>query len=358
MPAAPRLARKPPPSFSVLFSIGPVQETLFAALTRPQLLLKVRTLNREGRDWVDAEFMHVGWTMRPVDMPIRARLLRHFVCVEGARVVLPAAVYALEGDTRNAAHLLNEPRGEQPEIFDDKYFDEPECYGEAHGAWEEWEPEWRAGFGPLVIAAGVTMVGAEGVVLNSHEYRDGWMELQHTARLVVETEDVNFVSMHLPNGAEVKTGGSLTMTKCTSTGEYINVYEGASLVMEDSRVYSNRHFGVVSYGDLKATRCTFEDSGNVGVFVSGHHNSVQLVDCVIRKNGWDGVNVFQGKATLRGGTVSENKGYGVRAYNGGMVTVAKAEEGQPQTVSKDNKGNDWGTEGGDIIGIPQEKINV
>jgi len=39
--------------------------------------------------------------------------------------------------------------------------------------------------------------------------------------------------------------------------------------------------------------------------------------------------------------------------------VAKAEEGKPQTVSKDNKEHDWSTWGdGKIIGIPQEKIHT
>jgi len=36
---------KAPPSFSTLFSIGPVQEAPFSTLTTPQLRLKVRTLN-------------------------------------------------------------------------------------------------------------------------------------------------------------------------------------------------------------------------------------------------------------------------------------------------------------------------
>ena len=44
-----------------------------------------------------------------------------------------------------------------------------------------------------------------------------------------------------------------------------------------------------------------------------------------------------------------------------LVTVAKAEEdGLPQTVCKDNVQHDWATdpdEGGEIIGIPQEKIH-
>jgi len=67
---------------------------------------------------------------------------------------------------------------------------------------------------------------------------------------------------------------------------------------------------------------------------------------------------------LRGGTISENT-LGVEAYDGGTITVAQAEEdGLPQTVSKDNARCDWQVHdpadrsGGEIIGIPPEKINV
>jgi len=51
---------KAPPSFSTLFSIGPAQEALFSTLTRVELLLSVRTLCTECRDWVDAELLHAG----------------------------------------------------------------------------------------------------------------------------------------------------------------------------------------------------------------------------------------------------------------------------------------------------------
>ena len=63
---------------------------------------------------------------------------------------------------------------------------------------------------------------------------------------------------------------------------------------------------------------------------------------------------------LRGGTISENKHHGVDEVYGGEVTVAKAEEGRLQTVSRDSEQHDWATNGQDsaIIGIPQEKINV
>jgi len=39
--------------------------------------------------------------------------------------------------------------------------------------------------------------------------------------------------------------------------------------------------------------------------------------------------------------------------------VAKAEEGKPQTVSKENDGDYWHTgREGDFVGIPQEKIHA
>ena len=81
---------------------------------------------------------------------------------------------------------------------------------------------------------------------------------------------------------------------------------------------------------------------------------------MICKNGGDGVGATDGKVVLRGGTITENKGHGVSTIFGGKVTVAKAEEGKPQTVCKDNEGHDWHArgEGSEIIGIPQEKINV
>lgn len=53
-----------------------------------------------------------------------------------------------------------------------------------------------------------------------------WAAHRHTAKLEVQTEGVRFLSMHLPAGATVKKGGSLTMKKCTVTGDSINVDEG------------------------------------------------------------------------------------------------------------------------------------
>jgi len=144
--------------------------------------------------------------------------------------------------------------------------------------------------------------------------------------------------------------------------------EGASLVMEDCRVFGR---GLECLGDVTATRCTFEDNSSSGVWVEHTNGSANPTECLILINGF-GVWVTRGgKAMLRGGTISGNKRHGVAASS--KVTVAKAEEGKPQTVRKDNKQcpdgafgvqlygpeHDWHTEkSGQIIGISQEKINV
>jgi len=180
----------------------------------------------------------------------------------------------------------------------------------------------------LQIAAGVTLVGQEGVVLSCYH-----------ARLEVRTEGARILSVDFPHGVRVISGGSLTMTKCTSTGEQIGVEEGASLVMEDSRVFASSGQGVYCTGDLQMTRCTVESNALSGVDVFGRQASAELVDCVIRKNTSSVMYVHAGTAVLRGGSVSENNRHGVGAWGCGKVAVAKAEEGKPQTVSKD----DWAT---------------
>ena len=48
------------------------------------------------------------------------------------------------------------------------------------------------------------------------------------------------MSLAFPTGMEIELGGSVTMTKCTSTGQKIFVRPGASLVMEDSRIFGVR----------------------------------------------------------------------------------------------------------------------
>ena len=183
--AAMERALKPPPAFSALFSIGLVQEQLFAKLTRVQLLRKVRGLNCECRDWVDAELRHCdagGLTMRPSDLlaGLPVPLLRRFASIAGARVVLPPATYELTEE----------------------------------------------GGGALEISAGVTLVGQKGVVLSGARLALG---------LHVQTEGVSFESMHLPQGVRIGlpqgggTAGSLTMTHCTSTGQSIEVSADSSL---------------------------------------------------------------------------------------------------------------------------------
>jgi len=120
-------------------------------------------------------------------------------------------------------------------------------WGAAYNTWLGWEPEWREGYGPLQIAAGVTLVGrGQSVVLSGGQ-----------ARLAVKTEGVSFDSMHLeigdgpyvPPALRTAGSGSVTMTKCTITGGGAGIH--------------------ISCGTLKAICCTFVGCRGAGVYVNG-----------------------------------------------------------------------------------------
>ena len=179
------------------------------------------------------------------------------------------------------------------------------------------------------------------------------------ARLVVETEGVRFESLHLPQGSLVN-GGSLTMAKCTSTGQDIYVEEGVSSVMEDSRVFGGEDSlggggnGVHCQGNMKATRCIIEENKGDGVCIQGQEASAELVDCVIRTNESNGlVAVREAKVALRGGTVSGNKRDGAIASGNGEITVSK----EKPTISAGNQRQDWVVETRGVLeGVAEEKI--
>ena len=301
------LALKQPPSFIALFSIGPVQEALFGSLTTVELLLKVRALNRQGRQWVEAELLHAGGedalgrAIRAADIAsgIHVALLRRFAAVPGARVLLYQAVYELEGDVGNEQHLLNVPRGDLPLFKPDliAFIKGPDgAFEEAYAACRDSLPKWREGYGPLQIAADVTLVGQEGTVLSGNEYSYAPAGRGLNRHLPVTSKGVSFVSMHF------------------------GVANGDGAANDD---------GVRCNGKLTATRCTVENNGGSGVIVGGELGresaecSVELADSVIRQNRKQGVHVYAGKVMLRGGTIDENHN-GVCAWNGAKVTVAEA----------------------------------
>ena len=113
-------------------------------------------------------------------------LLLLFAAVPGARVLLlPAAYVLVRRDERNTAHLLNELQPAHPGHLGWT----AEYTWAAHSAWE---PQWRPGYGPLVLAAGVTVVGQEGVALSGE-----------LAGLEVRAEGVRFESVDLPLGVDL-----------------------------------------------------------------------------------------------------------------------------------------------------------
>ena len=198
----------------------------------------------------------------------------------------------------------------------------------------------------------MTIVGQEGVELSPGGRFD-------QARLLVRTEGVRFVSLHLPRGAHVREGwrSSLTMEKCTSTGNPIAVAAGASLVMEDCRVFAATcgnlgGVGVYCEGTLEATRCIFEDHSSDGVHVV--RGEAKLMECTVQNNGRHGLSVTHhgAKAFLEGGTISGNKQHGV--LTGRAKVIVAAAEHCEQTVSSGNGEHSWATQyGGKIAGLAE-----
>jgi len=326
------------PSFFTVFSIGPCYEALFVSFTHKELrALQLDARNNEMRHCIDGYLDR--YPIRAVDVAAgqHSALLYHHANVPGFSLELPPATYTLaSGDEENVAHV----NGLRPELLGYS----SESYAAARAAHNAWKLQWRLGFGPLVIAAGVTIVGQEGVELAGEH-----------ARLRVRAEGVRFVSMDLPRGAEI-VSRSMTMENCTITCGQLEVWGGASLVMEDCRVFGSCGDGVrCNYGKLNATRCTIENHGGDGVYVVG--GEAKLVECVVRNNGESGLFVNGGKCILEGGAISGNKQHGVDADGRGKVTVAAAEHSEEvdreQTVSLENGEHDWATGqyGGEIEGL-------
>ena len=143
---------------------------------------------------------------------------------------------------------------------------------------------------------------------------------------------------------------ALSMENCTSTCSAIVVPRGASLVMEDCRVFGSGGNGVhCQSGKMEATRCIIEDDAEHGVNV--FRGEAKLVECVVRNNGRNGLHSFGSihgtEVIVVGGTISGNKRHGVLAEEG-KVIVAAAEHSEedggvdrPQTVSSENDWQDW-----------------
>ncbi len=188
----------------------------------------------------------------------------------------------------------------------------------------------------LQLAAGVTIVGQEGVELDYALH--GGVQVGEGARLE---------SVHFPRGVTV-VSGSVTMEKCTSTGAAIMVCAApgggtgaASLVMEDCRSFGSGGYGISCHGKMTATRCIFEDNRTDGLHVANKGGEAKLIKCMLRNNGRHGLYVEEGeefmgadsgfdggKLTLVGGTVSGNKGHGVLAGALSKVTVTAAERSE------------------------------
>jgi len=257
------------------------------------------------RCWIHPILASRGVTEADVRAGIHMPVLRRLCSIPHREIRLARGVYSF-GDRTNAAdHVTND--------------------GGAYDALDEWQPEWRAGYGPPLLADGVALIWQEGVVL--------------VDRAEVGGESVRFVSLHFLYGIQIASG-SLTMEKCTSSGESIHVHQRASLVMLDCRVFDSvGNAGVDCDGKVKLTLCIIEGSERYDVLIYDERALGELVDCVIRKNGagggsaGHGVRSYDLAVVQRGGTISENSRGGASAALDGKVTVAKAEE-NPRRASR------------------------
>jgi len=225
----------------------------------------------------------------------------------------------------------------------------------------------------LQIAAGVTLVGQEGAVLAGEDYY---------AALQVSTNGVRFVSMDFPEGVDIRSGGSLTMKNCTSTGKSIHAQRGARLAMEDCRVFGcdthtpRENFGDINdnglncYGaDVTALRCVFEDNAGNGVLVVGGSSRelVRLADCIIRNNKNCGV-LANGQMTsgsrvsVHGGSITGNTHFGAFVLACGSIEVLEKTDDHGVTVCTGHARGNWGRDeqSGELSvrGVSKERISV
>jgi len=276
--------------------------------------------------------------------------------------------------------------------------------------------EWRLGYGPLKVAGSVVLVGAGAVgeveqpeqacdaeghpapvqrgAVQRGAVQRGVVLCGARGRLELRSKGVRLQSLELAAGLDIGHGGEAVVAGCVLhsgarssavrvSGEGELWEPAGRVVLEDCTITRSEKqsvqvsgvfpplrsecFGVYCAGVAKVMRCridfnvlnvkmrgfqgqnicTSTHGGGVRVTATGQ---AELVDCTVCNNAV-GIEVDGGMATLRGGTVSDNLGAGVLVQNGGKVTVAKA-------VSKGNKGSDWRKISSEIVGVPEEQINV
>jgi len=315
----------------------------YAATSKTFRLAASFVLDDRGGAIVDAD----------VAAGVHVAVLRRLAGVAGARVVLARGQYALEGSGRNDDHLLQVPRS----IFG-LSADTP-------------TRQWRPGFGPLVLADGVALVGAmavddlaggcEGVVLTGAQ-----------RRVVVRTA-VWLERLDLGGGVQVEEGGVLDAAECRL---------GSGTSVQDARFVSFGAFGlcVKTGGAATLRRCTLsggtgarcedettliecdvKDCRKIGVFACKGADPVELVNSSIENCGEAALRVEAAgtRVVLRGGSASDNVN-GV-VIMGGAVTIAPPAEweGAPHArfVAERSIERDYAMRGGALEGAPELRVN-
>lgn len=143
----------------VLEQIGPAAVAVAAHLTLLELV-RCRRANRTIRAWAEDAIRDRGVTCVDVAAGVHTRALHWLVTKSRETHITVAAGAYMLGDESNDAHvqMVKPP---EPAHEDDDAYDE----------WLNWDPMWRAGFGPLLLKRELTLAGERDATLTIRHHR-------------------------------------------------------------------------------------------------------------------------------------------------------------------------------------------
>jgi hypothetical protein len=183
---------------------------------------------------------------------------------------------------------------------------------------------FEGGEGPDAVLEGFTLTGGRGTLLEIQPSYDK-----------IETQ--------VGGAIAIRSGCSPTVRVCTIAGNFarvgsgIFVGTGCGLTLEDSRAMCNSSdteaylsnfepgdgvaFTLDSTGTLKHSTITENPGAGLGCYGVG---AIALEDCILSRNGRDGLLQQGGSLALEGCTISENQGSGALIYDNASLTVRRS----------------------------------
>ncbi len=114
----------------------------------------------------------------------------------------------------------------------------------------------------------------------------------------------------------------------------IVVWDGASLVLENSTVDDNRHTfpGIMNMGNTSIIKSTISNNEDMGV---DNRGTMLIANSTISENGLNGILAVDGSLSITYSTIAYNGFNGLNAFNGGAVVDSVS-----NTLISDNANND------------------